>query len=556
LLFAPSRMRRVLLAAVATAAAALAPPVLAEGVSENPWKDWENGWSIRPLRGWESRPPSLPGTSEAARVAAGWYPKETGNDAWCTVVVFGRYFGDAVPETVPAVPPAAGPRPAGSLPEPSAPAGPVPPTVPERFPKWVEDRVRSLEKKPVSTAGAEGQPCRLGTDAGWQYEGAYLGRSPERSPSGDRDGSEEIDTWRVVAVGGRRGDFEVGAVFIFKEEKWGKEIDPRPFRASALSLRFLDAKDMARRRDEQAAKEKKAGSADEAWILRVRAKIPAGWRYFRRGETVYVHPEAIPGSKVENLAARLDAMRKKGYPRLFPGPIPPDAPPAVVKITRDERQYLAYGAPEGSLGYFSARQRELVLFHKVADWWDTIDSTAVLFHEGFHQYLNQVLDGFSAHPWFEEGFGDFFAGWRLFEGEPRPGEMAARRAAMDRILDEDAWIPTGTLLGMEWDAFYGRGPEASNPAITYPQSWSLVTFLRSGKNGALVDRYYAALKDSVNAWRIGEMARAAEEGRSPRPAGEMPGAEAVAIREAVLEQAFRGVDFEALEQAWLDALTK
>jgi len=375
---------RVLLLGAALLAAAPAPSALAGGVSEYPFRDWENGWSIKTILGWESRPPSLPGTSTEARVAAGWYPKGTESDSWCMVLVLGRYFGDAVREPAAGGDPAAGPAPAGAVPGAPDPAKPPPPQAPERFRKWMDGWFKELRKTPRSKLTGEGKACRLGPDPGWQYEGEYEITTTQRSSFGDREWYDATDTWKILAVGGRRGDYEVGTVFFLHEDVFEKGVNPGTVRESALSLRFLDAKDMARRRDELEAKAKRAGGGDEAWIVRVRARIPEGWRYFRRGDTVYVHPDAIPGSTVETMAARLDAMRKKVYQKIFPAAIDPDAPPAVVKVTRDQRQYLSYGAPEGSLGYFAARQRELVLFYQAADWWDRIDSTAVLFHEGFH----------------------------------------------------------------------------------------------------------------------------------------------------------------------------
>ncbi|HEU4395233.1 MAG TPA: hypothetical protein VFS92_06675, partial [Planctomycetota bacterium] len=125
-------------------------------------------------------------------------------------------------------------------------------------------------------------------------------------------------------------------------------------------------------------------------------------------------------------------------------------------------------------------------------------------------------------------------------------------SALEDILDEGAQIDLADLLRMEWAAFYGRGENAVNPGIAYAQSWSLVTFLRSGKHSACVDRYWAALRESAKKWKAREASAAIKEGRPVRPAGAMPEAEAVAIRKAALEEGFAGVDLDALDDAWFD----
>lgn len=131
-------------------------------------------------------------------------------------------------------------------------------------------------------------------------------------------------------------------------------------------------------------------------------------------------------------------------------------------------------------------------------------------HEGFHQYLDTVME--EPPPWFNEGMAEYYEvgevrGGVLETGQAHPEHVAYLRehVADLRSIEE--------IVGLDADTFYATA------RASYAESWALVHFLRhsSRRNAWLFRRIFDALR---------------EPGRSPREA---------------LRIALAGVDLDRLE---------
>ena len=85
---------------------------------------------------------------------------------------------------------------------------------------------------------------------------------------------------------------------------------------------------------------------------------------------------------------------------------------SVIRVCKDQAQYHSYGGPGGSAGYWSSRDEELVIFDDKAGG-GRADTWAVLNHEAFHQYIFYFYGELAPHSWYNEGTGDFYAGYYL-----------------------------------------------------------------------------------------------------------------------------------------------
>lgn len=176
-------------------------------------------------------------------------------------------------------------------------------------------------------------------------------------------------------------------------------------------------------------------------------------------------------------AELIHAVYKESFPRIKT----PDRK-YDVWVYPDEDSYLASGAPEATLGYYDMLFRRLVMYFDAAEPQAVY---GVLQHEAFHQYLHDYLE--LAPSWFNEGLGDYYAGFELrFEGgreKLRPGPNAGRLAAVRVALANRLCPPAKSLMLMSQTYMY------SEAEIHYPQSWALIYFMAEGER--VLDSMYA-----------------------------------------------------------------
>lgn len=156
-----------------------------------------------------------------------------------------------------------------------------------------------------------------------------------------------------------------------------------------------------------------------------------------------------------------------------------EARASVVRICKNAAQYHSYGGPGGSAGYWSSHHRELVVYDDKAGGGRN-DTWAVLNHEAFHQYIYYFYGEIAPHSWYNEGTGDFYAGYfyqhRKFKLKP----FWWRLPVIANMLREERYVPLDELVRMTQGQYYSSSSHGTGPGDHYSQGWSFIWFLRQG----------------------------------------------------------------------------
>jgi hypothetical protein len=208
---------------------------------------------------------------------------------------------------------------------------------------------------------------------------------------------------------------------------------------------------------------------------RVKRGLPPSWKIWPTPKHQYVVVHNIPQVKTKqiqfakDIVKRLEEIRAV-YEKRFP-PKKPITAISVVRVCQNKEEYHQYGGPGGSAGYFSSGDEELVIYDASKEG-GAKDSFGVLFHEAFHQYIHYAVGEFAPHSWFNEGFGDYFAGAnseKNFEIEP----YAWRTSTVKNAVSSGKMHRLSELVKMTQAQYY------SDASTCYAQGWALVYFLHS-----------------------------------------------------------------------------
>lgn len=186
-----------------------------------------------------------------------------------------------------------------------------------------------------------------------------------------------------------------------------------------------------------------------------------------------------------------------------------------VYVFSGEASYHRYtdeafgGRMENSAGVYSPEVKQLLI-------WNLPDPAARLrttVHEGFHQYLDAVTRG--APVWFNEGLAEYYELAETKDGRFQTGQINRDHLAQ---LKRDGVEPLVNFVRFNDALFRAKGQETRN----YAQGWAFVHFLQHGtrEQRAIFDTLFRLLGE-----------------------GATPG--------SAVFQAFEGVDFDALDAAFL-----
>ena len=151
---------------------------------------------------------------------------------------------------------------------------------------------------------------------------------------------------------------------------------------------------------------------------------------------------------------------------------------SVVRVCANPDEYHSYGGPGGSAGYWSSRQKELVIY------WDPSgggrDTWLVLNHEAFHQFIYYFYDELAPHSWYNEGTGDFYSGYKYKNKKFKLKEAEWRRATAMEMIKTGKYVPLEELVRYTQGEYYGNNDYNYGGSKLYAQGWSFVYFLRTG----------------------------------------------------------------------------
>ena len=391
----------------------------------------------------------------------------------------------------------------------------------------------------------------------------------------------------------------------------------RTFESIVKSFRVVDVEEPAEDEPEPDPSTLSEKERAEQKIQKfIAEKIPKGWDYIRTENYLVVFDKDVDRKKIVNRVVReIEALREQVYEVMFP----PDRPIyniSVVRVLETRAQYMAYGAPGGSAGYWSPSHEELVLFQNKNDKRDAI---RVLYHEAFHQYIHYSVGKLAPHSWFNEGHGDFFSG-HVYKGGKFHREVFSWRTGLAQtwkkkwengeIIHREDGRRLRLAEWLKWRQrqYYGGNnfttPTAEGRRIpqgaNYALGWSFIYFLRETKNEQyqrILPVYFDTLKSFVTAahekaladsgldgggggpakpgepGEPGEPGKSGESGGGDGPVGENPGEsgdDTTAPKPAdgrsvtsdevsrsewhgeALKTALRGIDMDQLEKDWLD----
>ena len=281
---------------------------------------------------------------------------------------------------------------------------------------------------------------------------------------------------------------------------------------------------------------------DVDYRANVRAALVKGWEADDTENYIYVY-STKDEPLLRAIKKELEAIRK-WYVKLFP-PVGEITAVSTVRICKDRDEYMAYGGPPSSGGYWNSAAEELVFY----DYEDKkgegkgsgkADTRIVLYHEAFHQYIYYSTGELPPHSWYNEGTGDYFSGAKISGSKvTKIGVNPWRVAYIQQAIERDKYVPWSEIIKYEQAEYY------RNAGLCYAQGWSMIYFLRESKAAQkhevwsqINDKYFNELKRAYN-----EALEAYDDpGRGERA---QAGLEA---REKAVEFAFKGVNFNEIEE--------
>lgn len=288
---------------------------------------------------------------------------------------------------------------------------------------------------------------------------------------------------------------------------------------------------------------------DPEYRIRVRLALGGDWEAEDTEHYIVIY-NTSDQPLVRSVLSDLEAIREQ-YIELFP-PAEPITAVSTVRICQDRDEYMKYGGPPGSAGYWYFVTEELVLYdgtkREKGKKTDKLDTFIVLYHEAFHQFIHYSVGQFSPHTWFNEGYGDYFSGALISGGKVKKIKPNRWRLnTIQTLIRRNEYVPWEDFLEYTKRQYYARGGQ------NYAQGWSMIYFLNESKQvrknkvwSQILVRYFEELK---RAW--------AEERAELEAKGELEddakvaGAQQAATQTA-LEFAFDGVDVQELEELWKD----
>lgn len=283
--------------------------------------------------------------------------------------------------------------------------------------------------------------------------------------------------------------------------------------------------------------------------IQVRLDLVRGWKAEDTENYIVVY-DTPDQPLMRRISRDLELLRKE-YEKMFP-PAKPVEAVSTVRICKSRAEYLSYGAPEMSAGYWNWVDEELVFYdaetvdkhHRTSD----ANTFIVLYHEAFHQYIHYSTGELPPHSWFNEGTGDYFSGAVIKDGKlQRIGPNPWRLETIQDAIRSEQFVPWSQMIKFEQAQYY-------NPAIRricYAQGWAMVYFLRKSN---LVEKraewkkilptYFDTLK-AVYGAKLAALETAGK--KDDQEAKAKAGLEA---RLNAVDEAFEGVDIDELEGAW------
>ncbi len=266
------------------------------------------------------------------------------------------------------------------------------------------------------------------------------------------------------------------------------------------------------------------------YVLTLMLATNPGWKLDETAH-YFIVTAVDDASFIAELKLRCESIRRsmqREFPHPELDPVPVFTAPNVIRVCCDRDEYMRYGAPSGSAGYWSWVDEELVIFDDRSDG-GVANTWAALNGMVFYEYLFG-LEGPAVPPeWFRSGYSDYYSGFEFEHGVHAAAAFAWRADDAARNARTGAFMPFDEFVQLD----RLQVPRASaghelDHADLVVQAWSFIWFLRQGANSCPTwDPTWSTLLDTWwMSWHATHDARLAN------------------------ERAFGEVDWTALTAAW------
>ena len=403
----------------------------------------------------------------------------------------------------------------------------------KRAPKW---RVVSLEEKEDR-------------ERSWkEYRLAYVAKLPKGATLSQRD-YEKRATSKGAAWAYDLGDRVLGIVGFAPKADFSRRY--KDFYRSARTLAPIEIDSQATEELAEYYRRNPQFKQPEFRIDR-RKNLPRGWRSSDTDNYLILY-HTRDSKLISRIEHDIEAMRLL-YEEIFP-PVKPINAVSVVRVCRNRKEYLDYGGRPTSAGYWNFVEEELVLFDNVAGKEGSKrgnqDSYIVLYHEAFHQYIHYSTGELHPHTWYNEGFGDYFSGAKIYSNSDTVKEVGSnpwRKDIIRKAVREKKHVPLSRLIVAPKAEYYFRS------SLYYSEGWALIYFLnkspvvrRRPEWNKILPVYFDTLKETYQQ-KLLQL--------SKEPTIKEKEVAAEEARKAALDAAFEDVDIDELEEEWIKFVKK
>jgi hypothetical protein len=195
----------------------------------------------------------------------------------------------------------------------------------------------------------------------------------------------------------------------------------------------------------------------------------------------------ISQETADDFAGQLEAMRSH-YAAVLGAEAKQDYQVPVL-IFKQRKEFQRYGGmPPGVLGYYSPIYRQFVFYDLSSDKRLGRDGFIhVMFHEGFHQYVREVIPNIPR--WLNEAMAEYASSARVVDGKVT-GAGSVDKALITMRLGsaaadgEQGWVPR----------LFGKGAYYHPYYWGYDNGWGLIHFLYQYEGGRHIKGYLEALR--------------------------------------------------------------
>ncbi len=293
----------------------------------------------------------------------------------------------------------------------------------------------------------------------------------------------------------------------------------------------------------------------------VRKKLVKGWRAFDTEHFVFA-TNSKDSALIQQILVDLELMRLNYIERFPPVEgVDLDTVISAVRFCSTYDDYEAYGGPPGTGGYWNFVDEELVLVdmqtldpraYKKNPSLKDIQVLDILYHEAMHQYFFYANGNLAPASWFNEGYGEVFAG---AVPDRRKNEIRKidknkfRLAVIKQAQRTGTWPDLRRLLHMTQQEFYGQGV-----LLNYAFGWAFCYFLDEQRKDSKGNKQWASIPDLY----LDNLRRATQKKKKELKVDDKDKKWLLPLQDelqkAAFESTFSKMDLSALQQAWIEEM--